>query len=544
MASIVACFVAPEVLPLVTSHDVEVVFLVEVFKILRVHAEREIAFQLVGCTIATIIESFGRSGGYAFVLRSLRNICAKCKVQAKVFKAMNLIVDVGTTHKRAAVSPFVMQSQCPNRVSGSQVVVGVIVILVIEETAWRTPLEITSEVVALGASVIVNVLRGVEAQSVANGSIVGIIRFGKHTLGVEVHRQVVVEKRGIEVQSCRNTLEIGSFKDTLLSRIAHRHAVRQVLNRTLHGHVMVVAHGRTINFFLPIGVSSAQCLCGIAACSVSLRDEIAIFVAVHQFERVALNANGYATVIAHLRSHALATFLRGDDDNTIRTARTVDSRGRSIFQDVERLDVLGVNHRQGVRQTLHAVLVHSYTIDNDKGIVRGVQRRTTTYTDARTRTGCTAIRRNVHTSHLTREHVLGVNHKALILRVGLQGCYRPRQVAFLHHAITNHHHFVQRFGGIVFHDDNHVGTGWRLCIGIADVRHRNLGACICVDAEVTVDVGNHSAFLSSDTHRSARYGFSGCIFHMSLHHNLLGKGTDGEDKSTHQHGYPLRHRIN
>ena len=183
---------------------------------------------------------------------------------------------------------------------------------------------------------------------------------------------MVVEKRRIEVQGCRNTFEIGSFKDTLLSRIAHRHAVRQVLNRTLHSYIVVVAHGRTVNFFLPIGVGCAQCLCGIAACSVFLRNEIAIFIAVHQFERVALNTNGYTTIIAHLRSHTLATLLRGDDDNTIRTARTVDGRGRGVFQNVERLDVLGINHRQGVRQTLHAILVHGNSVDNDKRIVRGV----------------------------------------------------------------------------------------------------------------------------------------------------------------------------
>ena len=307
---------------------------------------------------------------------------------------------------------------------------------------------------------------------------------------------------------------------------------------------MVVAHSRTINFFLPVGVSSTKGFRGITVRAISFDNVIAIFVTIHQFERVTSLAHRHTAIIAHLRSHTLATLLRGDDDNTVRTARTVDGSGRSIFQDVERLDVLGVNHRQGVRQTLHALLVHSNSVDNDKGIVRGVQRRTTTYTDVSSRTRCTAIRRNVHTSHLTRKHVLGVNHKTLVLRVGLQGRYRPRQVAFLHHAITNHHHFVQRFGGIVFHNDNHVGTGWCLCVGIADVRHRNLGACICVDAKVTVDVGNHSAFLSGDTHRSARDGLSGCIFHMSLHHNLLGKGTDGEDKSTHQHGHPLRHRIN
>jgi len=49
------------------------------------------------------------------------------------------------------------------------------------------------------------------------------------------------------------------------------------------------------------------------------------------------------------------------------------------------------------------------------------------------------------------------------------------------------------------------------------------------DAEVTIDIGNHTAFLSNHTHSGTSDGFTSIILHVSLYHNLLGKGTDGED---------------
>ena len=66
--------------------------------------------------------------------------------------------------------------------------------------------------------------------------------------------------------------------------------------------------------------------------------------------------------------------LCGDDDDTVRTARTVDGCSRCVFQHVERLDILWVDGREEVGACVaHLVVVHRHAVDNDQRIVAGVQ---------------------------------------------------------------------------------------------------------------------------------------------------------------------------
>jgi len=48
----------------------------------------------------------------------------------------------------------------------------------------------------------------VHPHGIADGIAIGKIGFGIHTLSVQVHGKVVVEERGVEVESSSNTLEI------------------------------------------------------------------------------------------------------------------------------------------------------------------------------------------------------------------------------------------------------------------------------------------------------------------------------------------------
>ena len=77
---IVLILIMPEMLPLVTSHDVEMMFLVKVFEVLRIHTKRKIAFQFFLRTIATKVEGVESCSWYTFVLLSLRNVCTQGKV--------------------------------------------------------------------------------------------------------------------------------------------------------------------------------------------------------------------------------------------------------------------------------------------------------------------------------------------------------------------------------------------------------------------------------------------------------------------------------
>ena len=189
ISPIVLVMIMPEVLPFVTTHDIKVMFLVKVFEVLCIHAERKIAFEFFFPTIATKVEGGESRSWHAFVLLSLRNVGTKGKVQAQVFKAMNLIVDVSTTHERTTVSPFIVQSKTRNRVSRGIFVSCCSVSFVnISYSTSGFPLEITSIMLYSIIRIVVYTLRGVIAESVANSRIVRKIRLSVHTFGVEVHR--------------------------------------------------------------------------------------------------------------------------------------------------------------------------------------------------------------------------------------------------------------------------------------------------------------------------------------------------------------------
>ena len=390
---VVVLLITPEVLPLITSHDVEVILglVVEVVVILSVGRELEIALQDLFFTIITIVHRFGVPGLVASVLFTFRNVGTKRHVEAQVLEPMNLIVNVGTTNERTAVGMFVaaieqregvthggsgVESERPSLVAG---IVG---------CGW--PLEVAAEIakrLSKGTSQqflvvyrrkVVRILRRIEIDGCTHSFSVGILRLGIHTLTVKVQGQVIVKERRIQVQGSRDTLEVRGLQDTLLVGIAHAYTVGKILHGTRNRHIVVMADGLTIDFVLPIGIGCTQCVYGDTALTIDTHDESTILVAVHHLKALLAHAQCCASRIGNARLHTLAAFLRSDDDDTVRTTRTVDSRGRSVLQYVERLNVLGIDHRKGVRQTLHTFVIHGKTIDDDQRIVGGVKRRATT----------------------------------------------------------------------------------------------------------------------------------------------------------------------
>ena len=109
VADIVILDVAPEVLPLITTHDVEVILgiIIEVMIILSISRELQVALQNLFVTSATIIDRASVPRLVVGILDTFRNISTKSYMQAQVFEAVNLIVDVGTSYERLTLGIFV-----------------------------------------------------------------------------------------------------------------------------------------------------------------------------------------------------------------------------------------------------------------------------------------------------------------------------------------------------------------------------------------------------------------------------------------------------
>ena len=106
-----------------------------------------------------------------------------------------------------------------------------------------------------------------------------------------------------------------------------------------------------------------------------------ILITIKNIKCILLRRNSDATVVAYLCTSAYTSFLCGDNDDTVRTAATVDSCGRSVLQHRKALDIIRIDHRKRVGKTFHTLVVHCKSINNDKRVVRCVQRRSSTNTD-------------------------------------------------------------------------------------------------------------------------------------------------------------------
>ena len=149
--------------------------------------------------------------------------------------------------------------------------------------------------------------------------------------------------------------------------------------------------------------------------------------------------------IGDLRFLSRAALLGCDDNHTVRCTRTVDGGSRSILQHGEALDIVRVNHRQRVGKSLHTIVVHSQTVNNDQRVIGCVKRRTTTDTNLCATTRSTVVRDNANTGYLTADHVLSVGLQTVVHVVGLDSRDRTGEVVLFCTAITDYDNVGEHF---------------------------------------------------------------------------------------------------
>ena len=146
---------------------------------------------------------------------------------------------------------------------------------------------------------------------------------------------------------------------------------------------MIGRDGRAIDLVLPVGVLSAQEM-RLVSTVTQHRSICAHLVTRQSLQTVSQRTYTHVAFIVDLRLRTGTTFLRGDDDHTVRCTATVDGSRRGVLQHRESLDITRVNHCQRVTGARDTVVIHSQTVDDNQRVVRGRKRRTATNTDVRT----------------------------------------------------------------------------------------------------------------------------------------------------------------
>ena len=135
-----------------------------------------------------------------------------------------------------------------------------------------------------------------------------------------------------------------------------------------------------------------------------------------------------------------------NQNHTLRSGGSVDGSGRSIFQDRDRLNIVGIDHIQ----------LGNHTVDHNQ---RGIGRRDRRYTTNIHRIAAarpTRIHRQVQRRIGTLQGHGHVAYRAGVNLLGADGSHGSRQVHLLLGTVAHHNHLVEQLIGIFHPDKNKV----------------------------------------------------------------------------------------
>ena len=162
--------------------------------------------------------------------------------------------------------------------------------------------------------------------------------------------------------------------------------------------------------------------------------EFCIFVSVHHIEFLRYVLHTYVTIVRN-REFVRGTLLGCNENYTIRTTATIDSCCRSILQNFNRLNIVGV---QVGKTTLHRNTI--YYIER---VATGVDGTYTTNANAYATLWVSARYSYLYTRHLTCQGLTEVGRRIVGKSLCLDRRHSSRYVALLLHAITYNHNFFQ-----------------------------------------------------------------------------------------------------
>ena len=207
-ADIVVVLAPPEVLPLITAHDVEMMASVEVLIVLGVGVEGKVALGDLIEALAAVIDTVGAVGRSPGVLLSVGEVRTESGVEPESLETVDLIVDLCAADDRTAVGDVLLEVQQRDRVRGGVALPGVRPCIVVERSSVSPPLEIVREVGGVRRSLVIDALGRVHLGGSPDSIAVCILRSGVHSLGVEVDVEMIVKERRVEIDGSRSTLEI------------------------------------------------------------------------------------------------------------------------------------------------------------------------------------------------------------------------------------------------------------------------------------------------------------------------------------------------
>ena len=212
--------------------------------------------------------------------------------------------------------------------------------------------------------------RGVKSDRRTDRTGVGVILGGVDQFTGEVGLQLALDQFGRSIQTGAVAGEFRTAQNTGFVVPSQAQAVREVFDAAGERNVHVLHHARLVDHVLPIGARSAvrrdDGIEGARTVAVYLGptrrggqtrdlrlgavgvDGIGKLVGIQYIDLVAVVAHRINHVQISIECFAGSTFLGGHEDDAIRSARTVDGRGRGVLQNGKAFNIRRVDQAQAV----------------------------------------------------------------------------------------------------------------------------------------------------------------------------------------------------
>ena len=245
----------------------------------------------------------------------------------------------------------------------------------------------------------------------------------------------------------------GTLKGSLLVEVVQTDVISVVGTAATEVHIVILADTRLEHLVEPVGVCAVhEVILAVfthavatgqrcATVGAGLSKVVAVLVGIHQVVGAAGNlVDTEVALVVELQRLVLLTILRGDDDHTVCSTRTVDSTCRCVLQHLNGLDV--------VRREVADGSTHGHAVND---VQRGCATKRTNTTDAHRRVGTgLTVRGDLHTSNLTLEHRRDVRVRNLLHFLGIHNRNGTSQVGLLLSTVTHNDHLIQCHG-VAFH---------------------------------------------------------------------------------------------
>ena len=155
---------------------------------------------------------------------------------------------------------------------------------------------------------------------------------------------------------------------------------------------------------------------------------------------------------------SLLSFLGGNDDNAGHGTRTIDGCGRTVFQYLKALDVVGVKSGDSRRDKRFGVsrcqivsshvgcIFHDNAVDHPQGLAAAVDRGCSAHAYLRGSTKRSAYVLHGHACCLPFERATDVGHTAQSGFLGIHFVGSTGKQAAVCSGKTRYHHFVKHLG--------------------------------------------------------------------------------------------------